>query len=331
MGLEVVWYWAKEVPELPDWLRPALSSALFTTKSNLLGTVDIILCDSKPPMWLRSWQLAPIVVSLRSVRFSASSLVQRSHVHSDLGGLTEQRVTVYGAASYGKANPGLVPPWEEPSPPVFLGMPVRSIASDTVVGRRKARHPDVRSFPPPLRVRPIGNNLYHSGGLYPTFDRTCPPRFRPKFLLPSVVLGWVHRRLTPSEEWMVFDVPYDITVLVNTLPSDVQQALWQRLLPGRCLQQALGEVLDGFGVRDGGGICLLGRCVTDFGEKLDESTRPSKECRRGGFDSEFKTEVTSNISETEGIVGGGQCRFSIQTAQGEKGPERWTSSFSNHF
>eukprot|EP00980_Cylindrotheca_fusiformis_P016997 scaffold5170_cov95-Cylindrotheca_fusiformis.AAC.1 len=58
----------------------------------------------------------------------------------------------------------------------------------------------------------MGNNLFHGGGLYPTFDRMGPRKERPKFLLPSVIHGWVHRRLTTSEEWMVFDVPYDVTV-----------------------------------------------------------------------------------------------------------------------
>eukprot|EP00980_Cylindrotheca_fusiformis_P025812 scaffold14643_cov144-Cylindrotheca_fusiformis.AAC.2 len=256
MGLEVVWYWSKEVLQLPDWLRSTMDSALFTTKSNLLGQVDIILCDYKPPMWLRTWDLAPLVVSLRSARFGAGKWISRSHVHCELGGLTEQRVTVYGALSYGAgamSSDGVMDPtmddprisWEEPAPPVFLGMPVRSIASDTVAGWRKAKAPSIRSFDPPLKVRMLGNNLYHGGGLYPRYDRSCLRKFRPRFLLPSVILGWVHRRLTAPEEWMVFDVPYDITVLVQQLPVALQESLWQHLLPGRCLQQGLGDIFIG--------------------------------------------------------------------------------------
>eukprot|EP00980_Cylindrotheca_fusiformis_P026387 scaffold16048_cov85-Cylindrotheca_fusiformis.AAC.1 len=247
MGLEVVWYWSKETSQLPDWLRSSLHSALFTTKSNLLGRVDVVLCDSKPPVWLHKGKLSPLVVSLRSARSpSPPPSIQRSHVHSDLGGLTAQRVTVYGYLE------GATMEWTEPAPPVFLAMPVRSIASDTVAGRRRVKAPQVRTFPRPLQVRPMGNNLFHGGGLYPTFNRRGPRKERPKFLLPSVIHGWVHRRLTASEEWMVFDVPYDVTVLALRLPLLEQQALWPQLRPGRCLQQALGDVLDGFGLRDGG-------------------------------------------------------------------------------
>jgi hypothetical protein len=91
LGFEVSWIWSPDTTGLPDWLRSTFPHAFYTTVVSALRQVDLILCDSKPPTWLRSWDLAPVVVSTASSLALQARSDRRIRVrHSAMGGLTER-------------------------------------------------------------------------------------------------------------------------------------------------------------------------------------------------------------------------------------------------
>lgn len=242
LGFRISWVWARDTSQLPVWLTPLLDGAAFTTNRSMLCPVDVLLSDSGVPRWLASMSLSSLALSLRSPKSAWPWGRCVSHNHQALGGLTTKTLAVNILSTTAHSS------WVAPPLPVALSMPIFSIASDTTKTGRPAPCPSSRSFDPPLRVRGLGGGCFHGGGLYPL--DVLGPTSRPTFLLPSVY-GWRRRRLTQAEEWMVFDVPHDVTSLLPSLSDP--SSLLLCLQPGRCLQQGLKDALLGLGFLDGGG------------------------------------------------------------------------------
>jgi hypothetical protein len=159
-----------------------------------------------------------------------------------MGGLTEREATV-------RFHSNLCLSWTEPTLPRILASSIYSVAGDTVEFGTMVSKPYTRLLRHPC-IQSVGLGCYHGGGLYP--DEATR---RPESILPSVFhrpSGWCRQSLTPSERWMVYDVPWSITSLAPSLPAAVRSKTCKQLLPGRCLEYGLRHLLKGFGVMDEG-------------------------------------------------------------------------------
>ena len=115
--------------------------------------------------------------------------------------------------------------------------------------------PSVRCLDP-VRVQPIGAGVYHGGGLCPSGMALI----RAKFALPSVChqpTGWSIRRLLPVERWNVRDVPWRVAKLTREMGENDELRRFEALLPGRCLEQGLRELLKGYGLMTEGGVLVF--------------------------------------------------------------------------
>jgi hypothetical protein len=137
--------------------------------------------------------------------------------------------------------------WAEPSVTPVLPSSVYSVASDTVDFGAMVPKPHSQLLKRQV-VQALGKL-----GLLPTTTREPP-----QFVLPLVFhrpTGWCRRRLTAEEEWMVWDVPWNITKLAvgrHHCQRPERAQIWRQLLPGRCLDSGLRHLLWGFGIMDGG-------------------------------------------------------------------------------
>ena len=247
VGLTVAWVWASDEMSLPEWLRPEVPNTLMSTKRELLTPVDMILCESKPPMWLSDWKLTSLVLSTRR---EASSLkpvwsTRIKQHHQDLGGLTTKTVTLRILSSVQRD-------WNQPSVPIRLPTSVYSVVSDTVEVGRRSDPPKQINLEPPYKVHEISSGVFHGGGLY-HLDHAA--RRKPQFILRSVLHGgWCKRRLLEVEEWSVKDVPVRIYHLAKAHSGADLGRMWTEMLPGRCLEYGLRQVLEGIGVVAGGRV-----------------------------------------------------------------------------
>ena len=142
--------------------------------------------------------------------------------------------------------------WSQPEEPVRLPTSVYSVVSDTVDVGRKAVAPSPVNLQPPYDVHEISSGVFHGGGLYP-LDYAA--KRKPQFILWSVLHGgWCKRRLMEVEEWSVKDVPVRIYQLAKAHPKIDLGKLWKEMLPGRCLEYGLRQVLEGIGVMSGGRV-----------------------------------------------------------------------------
>jgi hypothetical protein len=166
--------------------------------------------------------------------------------HSEIRGLTDefQTVQLWTAKKLD---------WEAPEKRTVLPLMVYSVASDTVQVSRRTTPPSVRSLDP-VRIQPIGVGVFYGGGL-------CPlgmALIRAKFALPSVChqpTGWSIRHLLPVERWNVRDVPWRVAKLTREIGENEELHRFEALLPGRCLEQGLRELLQGYGLMTKG--CVL--------------------------------------------------------------------------
>jgi hypothetical protein len=188
--------------------------------------------------------LTSLVVSTSAARSQSALCDGWSHWtrlrHTDLGGLTKTdvRIMLYAPRTM---------VFSECDPSAVLPTCVYSVAGNTVEAGRPSVGPLIWVLHP-LRVLPLGKNLYHGSGLYPR----CPRGVRPIFLLPSVFhrpATWCLWALTPLESWMVWDVSYRICVL--GLADSERNTLLGRLHPGRCLHEGL---LRGLGLMGDEGV-----------------------------------------------------------------------------
>jgi hypothetical protein len=162
---------------------------------------------------------------------------------SKMGGLTDREVTV---RLHSKLSLG----WTEPPVPQVLTSSMYPAASDMVDFEEMVSKPYTRLLKH-ICVQSVGSGCYHGGGLFQNEAIK-----RPQFILPSVFhwpLSWCSQSLTPTERWVVYDVPWSITTLETALPDEVRNTTWNRLLPaGHCLEYGLRHLLKRFGVMDGG-------------------------------------------------------------------------------
>lgn len=181
LGFGVSWIHHPDPSKLPRWLQAVFPDTFFTSKALALTSVDVILCDGPYPKWLREWTLAPLVVGTRNCnRFGHVWQKTSTLRHASLGGLTDTSVKVHGLSNVRW-------PFDAPAAAVFLDTSVYTVASDTTPVGRTARKPLVRLLHPPV-VSPLGRNVYHGGGLYPT---ECGPIRNSSFLRSSTEVGGV--------------------------------------------------------------------------------------------------------------------------------------------
>jgi hypothetical protein len=307
LGFEVTWVWSPDTATLPDWLCPAFPRAYFTTVVSTLRKVDLILCNSKPPTWLGSWELLPLIVATASTRALQSTLDRRVQIrHSAMGGLAERKVTL-------RLYSRLDLTWNKPRVPSVLPSCVYSVASDTVDLGVMVPRPHTHMLPRPY-VQAVGSGCYHGGGLYPLNTKG-----RPKFVLPSVLhrpTGWCRRALTSVEDWMVLDVPWSITQVGALLEPSARDALWKRLFPGRCLEYGLRHLLSGFGTMDGGGILCLPRDNKrkfeggESGEQGDSDVSEKEEESETSEEEEIDERKTTQATMGTRDTGVGEGAFS---------------------
>jgi hypothetical protein len=136
-----------------------------------------------------------------------------------------------------------------------LDTSVYTVASDTTSIGRTARKSLGRLLRPPV-VSPLGSNVYHGGGIYPTLGGSVPD---PEFILLSVFhgSGWCRRPLAEPETWMVFDVPHCAVSAGKRLSPAAQRHIRRHLVGGRCLQHELKTLLQGIGMMGNGGVLFL--------------------------------------------------------------------------
>jgi hypothetical protein len=255
LGFRVAWVWARRLGLLPGWLRDSFPTAHFTRVSVHLSPVSLVLCDSLAPGWvLEMPQDYPRLVSLRNLikdRQNRQQGVSQGTFgfvkmrHADLGGLTERSQTVRFWTLEALT-------WEAPPKPEFLPSMVYSVASDTEEAGRHAKAPRVRVLDP-VRVKAIGPNVYHGGGLCPEVYQMAAARF----LLPLVFhqpTRWCICRLLPIERWTALDVPWSIARLSKGMPAELEGEIYEQLVPGRCLEQGLRTLLRGYGLMTEGGV-----------------------------------------------------------------------------
>jgi hypothetical protein len=203
------------------------------------------LCDSLAPSWvLESPKDYPRLVSSRNLikigRNRGESMSTKGSFrflwmkHDELGGLTTRSQTIWFWAAKTLT-------WEQPEEWRSLPSMVYLVASDTVEVSRRSKAPVVRILDP-VRIQPLGPNLYHGGGLCPMEARMREA----KFLLPSVYhqpSGWCIRHLLPLERWTALDVPWRIAKLTREMGVAQECAIYEKLVPGRCLEQGLRTLL----------------------------------------------------------------------------------------
>jgi hypothetical protein len=254
MGYRVAWVWSPSLAYLPSWLKKVFQMTFFTTIHLNLSPVEIVLCDLLAPKWIMSApQDYPRLATSKPPSFRGGRKQRRSSPqgtrqyvalqHCQLGSLTanRQRVAIWTA---------LGAEWVEPERRPFLSTTVYFVASDTVQLGKRTPAPKVQLLEPP-RVLRIGVGVYHGGGL-------CPPDrelHRARFVLPVChqPSGWCVRRLLPVERWNVMDVPWRVAKPTYDMDEDEEIGLFNGLVPGRCLEQGLRELLLGFGLMTEGG------------------------------------------------------------------------------
>lgn len=239
LGYRIAWFWAADSGGIPEWLRVAFPDSKFTSNRFLLTPVSLILCEHKPPGWLRTWDLTDTIVSLRSPSFE-TSWSKRSRInHAAIGGLTTKSTTLH-------ISRRVAPPfWALPPLPPALKNAVYSVASDTVNFGYPCQGPG-QSTLTQMKPKCLGKGVYHGGALYP-LDHP-----RPRFLLRSVFspTGWCRRPLTDAETLTVLDVPHRI--ISTGMPGNT----FALLSPGRCLQLGLRQLLESICILSPGGDFL---------------------------------------------------------------------------
>jgi hypothetical protein len=260
LGFRVAWVWSPLLSFLPNWLKEVFSTTTFFTTIHLhLLQVEVVLCDSFAPEWVTgSPQDYPRLATSKPILFRGGRKRWRSRPkvtlcyvslkHSLLGGLTEnrQRLGIWTAS---------VLEWEEPERQKCLSSMIYLVASNTVQLRRRTPAPQVKILDPPRKLR-IGGGVYHGGGLCPV-DRGL---HRAKFVLPSVChqpSGWCIRRLLPVERWNVMVVPWWVAKLTYEMEEADEMGHFNKLVPGRSLEQGLCELLWGLGLMTEGGVLVL--------------------------------------------------------------------------
>jgi hypothetical protein len=216
LGFRVAWVWSRRTDLFPRWLRDSFPTAHFTMVAVHLSPPSLVLCDSLAPSWvLEMPKDYPRLVPSRNLikdrgnrrkRVSEGTFRFVKMNHANLGGLTERSQTVRLWTSEELT-------WEAPPTPKLLHSMVYSVASDTEEVGRHPKAPRVRVLDP-VRVKAIGPNVYHGGGLCPEMSQMEAAIF----LLPPVYhqpTGWCIRRLLPMERWTALDVPWRIARLAG--------------------------------------------------------------------------------------------------------------------
>ncbi|CAJ1934932.1 unnamed protein product [Cylindrotheca closterium] len=280
LGMTVSWVWAQKEDWLPTCLKSELPEVVMTTNRNRLSTVNVILCEHKPPSWLAAWDQANLIVSTMDGSFLRSKWSKRIKMtHNELGGLTTASVHLQAYSSIDRK-------WIQLPPLQTLLTTVYSVASDTVDMGTKVSGPKVSMLMGKSRVQRMAPNTYHGGGLYPLDGK---PGVKPFFILRSVLVnGWVRRRLTTVEEWTVKDAPVRIVKLAQEAGEDMNR-LWKSLRPGRCLEHGLRHLLSGIGVTDRDG--RISKKLLTFG-------RAEKEPPTGVSVKRGIAKITRSLNET---------------------------------
>jgi hypothetical protein len=193
--------------------------------------------------------------------------------------------------------------YECPSPPTVIPGCVYTIASDTVALGRVAPAPALRRLPT-CELAKLGKSLYHGGGLYPAGSKDYPV-----FLLPSVLThtGWCRRRLTLEETWGVFDVPHRVVELLSDRPAQQAWSDCRRLLPGRCLEYGIRQLLAGMNAKVEGGRIIFSRSTRKRQRAEVEKSRERDHLKRSkppGSETKRKREcglasIPEGIEESE--------------------------------
>lgn len=292
LGFQVRWCWGADVTTLPQWAKKPYPSLALTTRRQLLTPVEIILCEGKVPRWLGDWTLTSTIISLRPPSFKTAWRRCLSYQHSDLGGLTTKRSTIWISRPYAPAV------WSPPEPEFVLKTAVYSVASDTVPVGRPCKPPPSRLLSD-IRVMSMGGNVYHGGGLFPIGARS------PRFVLPSVHsrTRWVRRSLTAEELLMVYDVPYNIFAATGSAE------LIGQVHPGRCLQAGLRNMMRGMNWMERGGTFLFPNILEDT------RTTPRPERTMDYLPFEPTTTVNSATSCQAGAMDGRETCVDTQEAR----------------
>jgi hypothetical protein len=251
LGFQPIWCLlaAAAAGEL-EWLRKVYPKIVFTTDLQYCRPVVAVFCDARPLGIATTWVELQLMFCLQPSSRVPPGWMTCSALfsHSDAGGCTDSSQRVHCMARSGSL-------YERQLPPKVIPGCVYTIASDTVDSGRQAPPPTHRRLPSCALLK-VGKSVYHGGGLYPTGLQE-----HPIFLLPSVLSssGWCRRRLTLEETWGVYDVPHRVVELLADRPVSQAWTDSRKLLPGRCLEFGVRQLLSGLQGKIEGGRILFSR------------------------------------------------------------------------
>jgi hypothetical protein len=252
LGFQPIWcLLASDVASELEWLRKVYPKIVFTTDLQYCRPVVAVFCDARPLAFATAWPELQLMFSLERAPKRVPSdwmICSELFSHSGVGGCTDSSQGVYCMARSGTL-------YERQLPPKVIPGCVYTIASDTVDSGRQAPPPAHRRLPSCALLK-VGKSVYHGGGLYPSGRQE-----HPLFLLPSVLSssGWCRRRLTLAETWGVYDVPYRVVELLSERPVSQAWIDSRKLLPGRCLEYGVRQLLTGLQGKIEGGRILFSR------------------------------------------------------------------------
>jgi hypothetical protein len=278
LGFQPIWcLLASGMASELEWLRNVYPKIVFTTDLQYCCPVVAVFCDARPLRIATSWSELQLMFFLQPASRVPGDWTCCSELlsHSGVGGCTDSSQRIHCMARSGTY-------YARQSSPVVIPGCVYTVASDTVDSGRQAPPPTQRRLPT-CTILKVGKSLYHGGGLYPAGNRD-----HPLFLLPSVLSpsGWCRRRLSLAETWGIYDVPYRVVELLADRPGPQAWTDSRKLLPGRCLEYGIRQLLAGLQGKIEGGRILFSRSTRKRQREEIENSLERKQGKRFNLESQ---------------------------------------------